>query len=353
MDRLPEIDEFEIEKGQIKGFSRTLKEVEWLLMVLVILYMEIPGSSLQDEPTITLALISFAVFIFFFHYWGLHKIHNKWKIVIETWAMIAFITLVIWHTGKIESPLLSMYYLVIIITASILGKAITFLEVGLISACCLYLSFSPAAITTLSLTQVNQSLIQLFPLWLVAYLAGMLSGDAASAQKKMKFLSQTDDLTGLLNMRMFSFLAEQESTRAARYNRSYSILMLDADNLKPINDSYGHAAGGSLIKLIGKILWNNLRSADIIARYGGDEFVVLLPEVKSDRAANVGERIRKAIENMPLVVSGKNVFATVSIGIASYPEHGTEIKEVINNADKALYKSKKEGKNMFTVFSNR
>ena len=353
MDTLPEIDEFEIERGQLKGFSRTLKEVEWLLMVLVILYMEIPGSSFQDEPTITLALISFAVFIFFFHYWGLHRIHHKWKIVIETWAMIAFITLVLWHTGKIESPLLSMYYLVIIITASILGKAITFLEVGLISACCLYLSFSLGAITTLSLTQVSQSLIQLFPLWLVAYLASMLSGDTESAQKKMKFLSRTDDLTGLLNMRMFSFLAEQESTRAARYNRPYSILMLDADNLKPINDTYGHAAGGSLIKLMGKILWNNLRSADIIARYGGDEFVVLLHEVKSDRAASAGERIREAVENTPLVVSGKNVFATVSIGVASYPEHGTVIQEVINNADKALYKSKKKGKNMSTVFSNR
>ena len=75
--------------------------------------------------------------------------------------------------------------------------------------------------------------------------------------------------------------------------------------------------------------------------------------MKSDRAVSAGERIREAVENTPLVVSGKNVFATVSIGVASYPEHGKEIQEVINNADKALYKSKKKGKNMSTVFSNR
>lgn len=350
---VPETEELEIEREQIKEFSRTLTEIEWLLIALVILYMEMSGSLLKDKTAIILILFSFAAFIFFFHYCGLHRIYNRWKLVIESWAMIAFITLVLWHTGKIESPLLSLYFLVIITAATTLGKNITLLEVGLISVCCLFLSFSFPTMATLSLSQISRSLIQLFPFWLVAYLAARLSKDSETAKKKMKLLSQTDDLTGLFNMRTFSFLAENECKRSLRYRHPYSILMLDADNLKPINDTYGHQAGGNMIKVMGETLQENLRSTDIIARYGGDEFVVLLPETESTQAFKASERIRVAIENTPLAISGEDVFITVSIGFASYPEHGMGIQEIIGKADKALYKSKEEGRNRSTVFSDQ
>ena len=350
MVTLPEMDELGIEKKKLKGFSWTLAEVEWLLVALVVLYMEIPGSSIHDNPIIVRALLAFALFTLFFHYCGLHRIHSRWKIVIETLTMIAFITLVLWYNGKIESPLLSLYFLVIITAATTLGRTITLIEVSLISACCLFLSFSLSTVTTLSLLQVSRSLIQLFPFWLVAYLAGMLARESELARKEIKILSQTDDLTGLLNMRTFSFIVERESKRSIRYGHPYSILMLDADNLKLINDTYGHAAGGNLIKLMGRTLRDELRSTDIIARYGGDEFVVFLPEEGSRQAIMASERIRIAMENIPLEISGRNIFTTVSIGIASYPEHGTTLQEIMKNADRALYISKKKGRNKSTTF---
>lgn len=348
---LPTIDEREIEKEQLRGFSRTLAEIEWLLVALVIFYLEILGSDSENKPLLVVILLVFAFFIIFFHYCGLHRIYHRWKIASETCAMIAFITVVLWYTGKSESPLVSLYFLVIITAATALGETITRLEVGLVSLCYLFLSFSPLTPTALSLSQIGQSLLQLFPFWLVGHLTALLARDSEFAKEKIKYLSQTDDLTGLLNMRAFSQLAEKEWERSERYSHPFSMLMLDADDLKLINDTYGHEAGGKLIKLMGNVLQRNLRSTDIIAQYGGDEFVVLLPETESARAVKASERIRNAIEKTPLVLSGESAFITVSIGVASYPEHGSELKEIMNRADKALYKSKKEGKNRSTVFS--
>jgi len=350
MNTLTEMDERAIESEQIKGFSRTLAEIEWLLIVLVIFYMQLSGLTFEDKPELILILVLFAVFVLSFHYYGFHKIHRRWKIAVETWAMITFITLILWYLGEIESSLFSLYYLVIIAAAITLGKITTLLEVGLISACCLFLYFSLSPADYPSLTQVSRSLIQLFPFWLVAYVAVMLSRDSEAAKKKIRLLSQTDDLTGLLNMRTFLSLAEKESTRALRYNHTYCILMLDADNLKPINDTHGHQTGSSMIKLIGSILQKSLRSTDSIARYGGDEFVVLLPETESTQALKASERIRTAVETAPLEVSGEKVFITISIGIAGFPEHGKELREITSRADKALYTSKEEGRNRASIF---
>ena len=350
MNTLAETDELAIESEQIKGFSRTLAEIEWLLIALVIFYMQISGVTFEDKPEIILILVLFAVFVLSFHYYGFHKIHRKWKIAIETWAMIAFITLILWYLGEIESSLFSLYYLVIIAAAITLGKTTTLLEVGLISVCCLFLYFSLSPVDSPSLTQVSRSLIQLFPFWLVAYLAVMLSRDSEDAKKKIRLLSQTDDLTGLLNMRTFLSLAEKESTRAIRYNHTYSILMLDADDLKSINDTHGHQTGSNMIKLIGRILQKSLRSTDSIARYGGDEFVVLLLETDSAQAFKASERIRTAIETTPIEVSGEKQFITISIGIAGFPEHGKELQEIITGADKSLYTSKEKGRNRASIF---
>lgn len=107
------------------------------------------------------------------------------------------------------------------------------------------------------------------------------------------------------------------------------------------------------LKGFSRTLKDNLRSTDIIARYGGDEFVVLLPEARSKPAVKTSERIRTAVENVPLKISGKDIFITVSVGIASYPEHGSGLQEIMSHADKALYKSKAEGRNISTVFSDQ
>ncbi|MCX5901979.1 MAG: hypothetical protein NTV89_00590, partial [Proteobacteria bacterium] len=131
---------------ELKGLNKRVAEIEWLLVALVILYIEISGFSLQETPGVLIALGCFTLFIIMSHYIGLDSIINKSKLTIDTWAMIAFISYVLWNTGKINSPLLSLYLLVIIIACSTLGEVVAFLEVGLISTICFLLSFTPSMI---------------------------------------------------------------------------------------------------------------------------------------------------------------------------------------------------------------
>jgi diguanylate cyclase (GGDEF)-like protein len=125
--------------------------------------------------------------------------------------------------------------------------------------------------------------------------------------------------------------------------------MMDSDNLKTVNDSYGHDAGNRLLKLTVTCVQQGLRETDIFARYGGDEFVVLLPQTRADGAFQVAERMRKAIASTPLDTHGKDVATTVSIGIAAFPAHGAELAVIMNRADQALYRSKKSGRDRCIV----
>ena len=148
-----------------------------LLVVLVILFVKLSPSSLYNLQVIFLALSCFTVFILLTRYSWLGKISNKWKITIDTWVMITFITVVLWNTGKIESPLLGLYIFVIITAAITLGEKAAFLEAGLISAICLFLSFTPAALSNLTLLKMSGPLIMMFPFWLTAYVTIRLANE--------------------------------------------------------------------------------------------------------------------------------------------------------------------------------
>ncbi len=150
---------------------------------------------------------------------------------------------------------------------------------------------------------------------------------------------------------MFTSLLVNELSRSVRFKGNLSVMMLDVDNLKPVNDTHGHESGSNLIKLVGDTIKKTLRDYDIIGRFGGDEFSVLLPNTMPGQAIAAAERIRKAVYNAVLIVPDGSVSVSISIGIALYPDHGAEAEELLNKADKALYISKNKGKNMATVFS--
>jgi diguanylate cyclase (GGDEF)-like protein len=191
---------------------------------------------------------------------------------------------------------------------------------------------------------------QIAPVMLVAYIVTMFSADIRYGLNRAKLLSETDELTGLLNMRGFSIAANRLFGQALRYNRPATILMIDSDNLKAVNDNYGHDAGNRLLRQLTRTIQAELRYTDVLARYGGDEFIVLLPETPPKGAVEVAERIRDAVIGAPLEVNEKRVVCSVSIGLASHPDDGNTMDSIVARADRAMYKAKQQGRNRVVQF---
>lgn len=338
---------------ELKGFSRTIAELEWLILILVLLYFVIPSSIITDSWGLILAMIIYACFIISFRYLKLFTEETHWKLAVETWAMFIFITWSIYNTGGIDSPLLNLYLLVIIVSALTLGKIITALEVALITAIYFYLGRVQSVESIFSMTEFGEMMILFAPILLVGYVTTLLAADVQYARQELVMLSDTDELTGLKNRRAFKNELTNEVKKAIRYKRAFSILMLDADNLKKVNDQYGHAIGDKLLITLSQTIQDSLRGTDILARYGGDEFVVLLSETNDARAVEVAERIRTAVENTSFSADGDRVSSTLSIGVACYPDDSEDSEDIINKADQALYESKHKGKNTVTHKSLR
>ena len=171
--------------------------------------------------------------------------------------------------------------------------------------------------------------------------------DRVKLHQLTKQLTRIDGLTGLYNYRYFHERLEEELQRAKRYNRMLSVIMLDVDNFKRINDSFGHHQGDRVLKSIAGIVRQSMRDVDMASRYGGEEFTVMLPETGTHHSIVVAERIRRNVEKRtPSLLGGPmRKGARVSLGIACFPQDADEKDELIRRADEAMYIAKAKGKN--------
>lgn len=166
--------------------------------------------------------------------------------------------------------------------------------------------------------------------------------------RQLKEASNTDGLTGLNNHRAFLDRLEQEFHRAKRYGSELSILMIDLDGFKAINDNYGHIKGDEVLRKIAGVLKENVRTSDFIARYGGDEFSIILPETSKGETYSVAEKLREAVEEEKFKLDGKVLNLSISTGAATLTNSQKSYFDLIGEADKAMYKSKEQGKNRTT-----
>ena len=168
--------------------------------------------------------------------------------------------------------------------------------------------------------------------------------------KDLEYYATRDPLTSLHNQRMFKELLGYEVGRATRHKESFGLLMLDMDNFKLVNDRHGHAFGDQFLQEFGRVLEASIRPGDMVARYGGDEFTVILPESTEEQAYMVAQRIRINLENLQLnAPDGSKMHATTSVGIALYPNHAENPHDLFLMADNMMYKAKKMGRNAIAV----
>ncbi len=331
-----------------RGYDKIIGSIAWLLIALVALDIKLlPG---DDSSSFPLAVICIMLFIYnAVARYGLRAgAYGRTKTFIDLLAFLLFTVAVSWFTGKTASPFISLLYLGLMAAALTQGKRITYLMAALTVISYTYLAVQEN-VAFLGRGSILESLLQLFPFMLIAHLGAMLAGETELARKEVERLSLTDEITGFNNMRSFTGLATTQEALAKRYKREFSICMLDADNLKKINDANGHMAGTELIRHMGKIIGNNVRAADIVARYGGDEFIILFTETPGDKASIAVERIVTTFAETPFMHNGKELLSTISAGIASFPKNGDDINAIMMRADEAMYASKAAGKNRLTV----
>jgi diguanylate cyclase (GGDEF)-like protein len=188
-----------------------------------------------------------------------------------------------------------------------------------------------------------------------------IGGHAAVALERTGFyrmsedlrkISLTDSLTELYNRRFFQDRINEEIERARRHSHPVSLIMMDIDNFKNYNDTYGHLAGDEALRLTASTIKSSVRNIDLVVRYGGEEFAVILPFTETIAARDIAERIRTGVAGrfFPDDSMRSSVKLSVSLGIASFPAHAGNVRELVGNADKALYLAKVNGKNRVHLF---
>jgi len=172
------------------------------------------------------------------------------------------------------------------------------------------------------------------------------------ANEKLARLSQTDALTQLNNRHHWNNLIDNEFKRVKRYEQISTLMMLDIDHFKKVNDTYGHVAGDKVIAAVSEVIRDNVRETDFAARYGGEEFVICLTNTPANNAVILAERLRKAIESISIIDDENTIKVTISIGMADFTAATDTIDSWTKKADNALYQSKENGRNQFTIFSS-
>ncbi len=189
-----------------------------------------------------------------------------------------------------------------------------------------------------------------------AYCAGVLSErlrlrehDLAAANAELARLARYDGLTGLLNRRALDLRLLEEHERAQRFGKSFAIVMCDIDRFKAVNDRHGHRAGDAVLQQVAGAVTAVVRAVDTVGRYGGEELLIVLPEMSDGEAAAAAERVRQAVAAAKTELDGRAIGVTVSLGLATYPKDGEAASALVAAADRRLYRAKAEGRDRVVV----
>ncbi len=329
----------------IAAYDRVVRIVSWIFILVTSALVAITGLWPDAQPAIFVLLAVAGAFVLVVHDLLPPDALGTAKFVVEGSVAITFVTLLVFLTGGAESPFFYAYPLIVAGAALVVTPRTTFVlaaiaSLGYVAAALAAPGGYPPSAETIATVGIN-----LTALILLAYVAMVVAREQRRSRDAAIRLSTIDSLTGLFNRAFFFAVVEREIARSARSGRGFCLLMMDLDGLKAVNDRWGHFYGDRVLRGVGDVIRGGVRRIDTPARYGGDEFVVLLPETDPTGAFVLAEKIRQGVAELSVDASGIEIRTSLSIGAVAYPDDGQTADELMISADQAMYASKRQGKN--------
>jgi diguanylate cyclase (GGDEF)-like protein len=337
----PPVGEFE---GDVptRAYDRVVRIVSWVFILATSTIVAVTGLWPDTQAAIFVLLALAGIFVLVFHDLLPSTALGPAKFVVEGSVAITFATLLIVLTGREASPFFFVFPLIVGGAALVVSPPVT-LALAAVASLGYLIALTAGAIEPLAPTTIATVSINLTALILLAYVAMVIAREQRRARDAAIRLSTVDPLTGLYTRTFFFAAVDREIARSARSGRGFCLLMMDLDELKAVNDRHGHFIGDRVLRGVGDVIAEGVRRIDIAARYGGDEFVVLLPETEVTGAYVLAEKIRLGVAE--LTVPGTEVRSSMSVGVVSFPDDGRTSDELMISADQAMYSSKHAGKN--------
>jgi diguanylate cyclase (GGDEF)-like protein len=329
------------------AYDRVVRIVSWVFILAASTIVAVTGLWRDTQPAIFALLGAAGIFVLVVHDLLPTGALGTAKFVLEGSVAVTFATLLVLLTGRDASPFFFTFPLIVGGAALVVSPRVTFALASAASVAYL-VAIAPPGSGGLPPTTVAIVGINLTALVLLAYVATVIAREQRRARDAAIRLSTIDPLTGLFNRTFFFAAVEREIARSARSGRGFCLLMMDLDELKQINDRNGHFFGDRVLRGVGEVIRSGGRKIDTAARYGGDEFVVLLPETDPSGAYVLAEKIRLGVRDLRIDVAGTTIQPSVSIGVVSYPEDGRTSDELMITADTSMYHSKRAGKDRIT-----
>jgi len=319
---------------------KSVARVDWLVLLVVALYLLARRAPPPQPLLLGIATALFAVVVIGLRWHRFPVRGSGPRIALGAAAMVAYITIVAMQTGAAGSVLVNLYLLPIVLVAMTLGRSgaiVVFLSVAL--------AYASLVLGEPQLPPAAELLAGLFgtlcPFALVAYLTHALSRSIVTARRRIEAMAERDALTGTFNLRTFGLLLKREHHLRQRAGRgSYGILIVDMDQLKKLNDEHGQAAGNLAITTVAAAIQRAVRATDIVARSGGDEFVIFLPESIPEVADGVAQRIRNNVFRSLFPVGERLQRSSVAVGAASYPQDGANPDDIVAAATTRMLSDK-------------
>ncbi len=329
------------------AYDRVVRIVSWVFILATSTIVAVTGLWRDSQPAIFALLAAAGLFVLVVHDLLPAGALGAAKFVLEGSVAITFATLLVVLTGREASPFFFTFPLIVGGAALVVSPRVTF---GLAAAASIaYIgAIAPPGSGGIPPNTVAIVGINITALILLAYVAMVIAREQRRARDAAIRLSTIDNLTGLFNRTFFFAAVEREIARSARSGRGFCLLMMDLDELKQINDRHGHFFGDRVLRGVGEVIRSGGRRIDTAARYGGDEFVVLLPETDPTGAYVLAEKVRIGVADLRVDVAGNLIQPSISVGVVSYPDDGRTSDELMIAADTSMYRSKRAGKNRVT-----